>query len=131
MQIWIPIEPRRIEQRGVIVPCVQKHGRASFPLGARRDSRSAGSIKFQQSPPASWGKKAVRFNTVDSGQSECLPPPKTYSLPEINVLLDSPSGSIYSQIPPPKPTLKRKKFKVLLKFGHVNFFTLFGHHILM
>ena len=27
-----------------LTECVQKHGRASFPLGARRDSRSAGSI---------------------------------------------------------------------------------------
>ena len=44
MQIWIKIEPPRIEQRGLISPYVQKHGRAGFPLGARRDSRSAGSI---------------------------------------------------------------------------------------
>ena len=45
MQNWIPIGPPRIEQRGVVLPCVQKPGRAGFPLGARRDSRSAGSIK--------------------------------------------------------------------------------------
>ena len=28
----------------MVLPCVQKPGRAGFPLGARRDSRSAGSI---------------------------------------------------------------------------------------